>query len=108
MTTLTFTFKLVYTENVWHISLDSSMTIAQFLTYMNEDAIRQLMNIHDYYHIQIVKAGECGSELAPAIEASYTKTIAHLFHPSNTSFYVRPVHPVTEEFVRRNQYLVMP
>ena len=110
--TLRFTFKLVFTPNVWHLDIDSSMTTAEFITYINEDTnLRQLFNIHEHYHIDIVKAGNktCGyAELAPSIVVSISETVGGKFDPNTTSFYLRPVNPITEEFIRRDDYSVAP
>jgi hypothetical protein len=110
--TLQFTFKLVFTANVWQLDIDSSMTTAEFITYINEDTnLRQLFNIHQHYHIDIVKAGNImyrQAELAPSIMVSFSETVGEKFNPQSTSFYLRPVHPITEEFIRRDDYSVAP
>jgi hypothetical protein len=110
--TLRFTFKLAFTTNVWQLDIDSSMTTAEFITYINKDTnMRQLFNIHEYYHIDIVKAGNSmyrQAELAPSIMVSFTETIGEHFNPNSTSFYLRPVHPITKEFIRRDDYSVAP
>lgn len=106
--TLQFNFKLVYTSNTWELNFDREMTTAEFITHINNDTnLRQLFNIHDQYHIDIVQSGNLINiqpELAPPILASFTETIGEKFNPRTTSFYLRPVHPITEEFIRRYDY----
>jgi hypothetical protein len=109
--TLRFTFKLVFTSNVWQLDIDSSMTTADLITWINEPEMRQLFNIHEHYHIDIVRAGNFTyghAELAPSIMVSFSETVGEKFNPETTSFYLRPVHPITEEFFRRHDYSVAP
>ena len=110
--TLRFTFKLVFTTNVWQLDIDSSMTTAEFITYINEDTnLRQLFNIHEHYHIDIVQTGNLRyrqAELAPPIMVSFSETVGEKYDPQTTSFYLRPVHPITEEFIRRDDYSIAP
>ncbi len=110
--TLRFDFKLVFTSHVWSLDIEESMNTADFITYINNDTnLRQLFNIHEHYHIDIVKAGSVAyrqPELAPPILASFIETVGEKFNPRTTSFYLRPVHPITEEFIRRDDYSVAP
>ena len=109
--TLRFTFKLVYTTNVWHLDIDSSMTTVDLITWINEPEMRQLFNIHEHYHLDIVKTGNFThghAELAPSIMVSFSETVGEKYHPDTTAFYLRPVHPITEEFIRRDDYSVAP
>jgi hypothetical protein len=109
--TLRFTFKLVFTTNVWQLDIDSSMTTADLITWINEPEMRQLFNIHDRYHIDIVQTGNLRyrqAELAPPIMVSFSETVGEKYDPQTTSFYLRPVHPITEEFIRRDDYSIAP
>lgn len=109
--TLRFTFKLVFTSNVWELDIDSSMSTADFITWINTPEMFTMFNINEHYHIDIVQSGNYNygqPELAPSIMASFTETVDEKFHPRNTSFYLRPVHPITEEFIRRNDYSIAP
>ena len=106
--TLRFTFKLVYTTNVWQTDVDISMSTAEFITRINQDRhLRQLSNIHQQYHIELVKTGNAmykQSELAPSIVGSFSETIGENFTQQTASIYIRPVHPITLEFTRRDDY----
>jgi len=109
--TLRFTFKLVFTANVWQLDIDSSMTTADLITWINEPEMRSIFNIHDHYHIDIVQTGNLRygqAELAPPIMVSFTETVGEKFNPQTTTFYLRPVHPITEEFIRRHDYSIAP
>jgi hypothetical protein len=109
--TLRFTFKLVFTANVWQLDIDSSMTTADLITWINEPEMRSIFNIHDHYHIDIVQTGNLRygqAELAPPIMVSFTETVGEKFNPQTTTFYLRPVHPITEEFIRRDDYSIAP
>jgi hypothetical protein len=39
---------------------------------------------------------------------SISETVGGKFDPNTTSFYLRPVNPITEEFIRRDDYSVAP
>ncbi len=109
--TLRFTFKLVFTANVWQLDIDSSMTTADLITWINDPEMRSIFNIHDHYHIDIVQTGNLRygqAELAPPIMVSFTETVGEKFNPQTTTFYLRPVHPITEEFIRRDDYSIAP
>ena len=110
--TLCFAFKLVYTNIVHYRDVEARITTSEFLRTINEDnALRELFNINEYYHIDIVVCGNYSQgqpELAQAILPSLTEIVEDKFHPDNTSFYLRPVHPITENFTRMNNYSVLP
>jgi len=104
-----FYFKVVYTSITKELDIDRSMSVSDFILNMNE-TWRSYFNIHEHYHIQIVATGnkingDC--ELAPPIEATY-ETVGERFNSRNVAFYLRPVHPITEEFIRRDDYSVAP
>lgn len=107
---LRFTFKLVFTSNVWELDVDRSMSTADFITWINSPEMLTTFNINNQYHIDVVQAGNYNyrqPELAPSILASFTETVGEKFNPQTTSFYLRPVHPITE-FFRRNDYSIAP
>jgi len=111
MSTLEFRFKLVYTPNVWDMVLESNMTFDNFIDYINNEINLRLFNIHPQYYVEIVPAYNYINiypELAPAIEHSNIKTIGENFKPKTASFYLRPVHPITKKFIRRNNYYISP
>ena len=108
---LRFNFKLVYTSKTCELDVNSEMNLGEFITWINEDEqIRQLFNIHEHYDLQIVACGNKvngDAELAPPIDAAY-ETIGEKFNPKTTAFYIRPVDPITEEFIRRDDYSIKP
>lgn len=109
--TLRFYFKIVYTAHTWNLDINSDMCTADFVNWINSDDCHMLFNIHHQYHIQVVEAGNnCNgdSELAPPIMVSLRDTIAERFNPRVTSFYLRPVHPITEEFIIKDDYSIAP
>ena len=108
--TLRFYFKLVYSSNTWELDINSEMSTADFVIWINKHEMRALFNIHEQYHIQVIKTStsEMPAELGPPIMVSYSDTFGQRFNPKFTSFYLRPVHPITEEFIRRDDYSVAP
>jgi len=95
-------FKIVYTSIAHDLLIDDEMTVAQLIHNMNE-CWRSLFNIHKDYDIEVVASGNAACELAPPIEPS-TQIVKDKFNPKTTAFYLRPVHPITEEFIRRDDY----
>jgi hypothetical protein len=108
---LRFYFKLVYTSNTWYLDINGQMSTIDFVNWVNSDDCHILFNIHDQYHIQVVETNtnpNGDAEMGPPIMVSFTDTIAQRFNPRVTSFYLRPVHQVTSEFIRRDDYSVAP
>ncbi len=110
--TLRFYFKLVYTSKTWELDIDSSMKIVDFIQYVNKNSgLRPLFNIHEQYYIEIVKTNSNtngDSEMGPEIENSNYITIGEKFNPRFDAFYIRPVISSTREFIRSNDYSIMP
>ena len=109
--TLRFYFKIVYTSHAWNLDINSNMSTADFVNWINSDDCHILFNIHDKYHIQVVETNITSNgdaEMGQPIMVSDSDTIAERFNPRGTSFYLRPVHPVTEEFIRRDDYSIAP
>jgi len=109
--TLRFYFKLVYTSHTWNLDVNSDMSSADFITWINKPEMHVLFNIHEQYYIQVVETNSNthgDAEMAPSIVASVSDTIGQRFNPRNNAFYLRPVHPITEEFIRRDDYSTAP
>jgi len=87
------------------------MCTADFVNWINSDDCHRLFNIHDQYHIQVVETNSNrngDAEMGNPIMVSFSDTIAQRFNSRNTAFYLRPVHPITEEFIRRDNYSIAP
>ena len=103
--------KIAFTEQTATFTVQSNMTIAEFLEYANT-YFRNDLNIHESYDIELVQTGNIINglpELAPPVEPRYDQTLetrySHIYALDNlVSFYVRPVHPITREFIRRPDY----
>lgn len=103
--------KIAFTEKTATFTVQSNMTIAEFLEYANTN-FRTDLNIHDSYDIELVQIGNIINglpELAPPVEPRYDETLetrySHIYDSCNLiSFYIRPVHPITREFIRRTDY----
>jgi hypothetical protein len=109
--TLRFYFKIVYTANTWELDVNANTRIADFIAWINTPEGHELFNIHEQYHIQVVDTNSVTSgnaEMAPSIIPSFSDTIGERFNPRNNAFYLRPVHPITEEFIRRDDYSTAP
>jgi hypothetical protein len=89
--------KIPFTEVTGTFRLQSNMTITEFLECANKD-IRNNLNIHSYYSIEVVQTGKLGEEL---------ERYGYIYNAGNlVAFYIRPVNPVTREFIRRVDYSV--
>ena len=109
--TLRFYFKLVYTSHTWNLDVNSDMSSADFITWINKPEMHVLFNIHEQYHIQVVETNSSPNgypEMGNPIMVSFSDTIAQRFNPRTNAFYLRPVHPITEEFIRRDDYSIAP
>lgn len=109
--TLRFYFKIVYTSLTWDLDINSNMCTADFINWINSDDCHRLFNIHEQYHIQVVETNSNrngDAEMGNPIMVSFSDTIAQRFNSRNTAFYLRPVHPITEEFIRRDDYSIAP
>lgn len=107
--TLIFYVKIVYTNISRYIEVNSSMTVMDFIANINT-VWRSQFNIHHFYNIQVVATGNRSNgdgELAPRILPSI-ETMGNTFDDKTTAFYLRPVHPTTGEFERRESYQFSP
>ena len=103
-----FQFKIVYTSKVFNASIYKHMSVTDLIDFVNQE-YREIFNIHTHYSIQIVEVGNNingDAELAHPVEASQL-TIGERFQ-DYTTLYIRPVHSITEEFIRRDDYSVQP
>lgn len=110
--TIRFNFKLVYTSKTWELDVNSEMSLIDFNRWLTEShRIRHsLFNINDHYILEIVACGNNingDAELAPAIEPTH-ETVGEKFNPRNTAFYIRPIDPITQEFIQKDDYSVAP
>jgi hypothetical protein len=98
-------FKIPFTEITTTCNVDCSLTTLEFMNYVNSD-IRYNLNIHSRYYIELVDTGKPGGELATCMEPRYDETLLQRYNRMNKviAFYTRPVHPITREFVRRDNY----
>lgn len=104
-----FYFKVVYTNITKVLEINTEITIDYLISSIN-GIYRQDFNIHPNYYIHIVPTGNLthgDAELGPEIVRSRDR-VCEKFDPSNTSFYIRPVHPGTQEFIRRDDYSTNP
>ena len=111
--TLRFYFKLVYTTKTWNLDINGSMSTADFIEYINKDSMHSLFNIHQYYYIEVVSTNnnhyrDRDSEMEAPIVTSNFDSIAERFSPKTNAFYLRPVNSLTREFIRRDDYSIMP
>lgn len=103
--------KVPYTNIYNTFYVQSNMTITEFLEYANIN-IKTQLEISREYDVEVVQTGNNingDAELAPAIEPSYDVTLEDKFGEFyNTykiiSFYIRPVHPITREFIWLIEY----
>lgn len=107
-----FDFKIVYTTLVSHLSFDLSLTVRQFINCMNSEYMKEYLNIHNGYSIEIVEAGiqtNGDSELASALQPS-EETLREKYGNTlgNIAFYIRPVRMNVSQFERRNDYSIDP
>ena len=107
--------KICYTDITKEYSVQENITISDFLEFANT-TIKPSLNINDSYDIDIVNVGNLvngDAELAPPIEPRYDQTLGERYRDiinsyKTISFYVRPVHPITREFIRRENYSIQP
>jgi hypothetical protein len=98
-------FKIPYTEITTVVNVEDSLTTMEFLEYVNTN-VRNNLNINQKYDIEIVDTDKTGGELAAPMEPRYDETLLQRYGNTNQiiSFYARPVHPITGEFIRQNDY----
>jgi hypothetical protein len=99
-------FKIPYTEIASVFSLEKSMTMVEFMQYVNEE-VRNILHINARYAIDVVDTNKPGGELAEALEP-FNETLLQRYGTTNNyiTFYARPVDPTTREFVRQVDYSI--
>jgi len=98
-------FKIPYTEITTLLRIPISLTIRQFLEYVDTNLPRINLNIHPRYRIQVVETGKPGGELAVEMEPRDDQTLLERYGNNNIiAFYVRPINPITREFIRSDNY----
>jgi len=101
--------KIVYTEITTVISINSDMSIIEFLEYVKNYA-KNNMNINSNYDIELVNMGQPGDELARQIEPILNQTIQDVYRTNYNNdqigIYIRPINNISREFVRRNDYSI--
>ena len=103
MNTIILYCKIPFTEITGKFKIQSSLTISQFLEYVNIH-IRNKLNINQIYDIEVVEVDS--GELGVSIQSNDEETINQRYKIINGCFvcYIRPVHPITRVFVRKNDY----
>lgn len=94
-----FNYKLVYTEKIGYIEIESSKSISNLITQLKLKS-REELNINLNYDIEIVEAG---NEMGPKLEASeitLEEKYGNKFYYK--TFYIRPV--IRGLFNRRDNY----
>jgi hypothetical protein len=95
--------KIPFTETTGIFKIRYNLTISELLEYVNIH-VRNKLNIDKSYDIEVVEL-ELG-ELGKPIETNNKQTLRQVYRNINNCFvfYVRPVHPITKVFIRKNDY----
>jgi hypothetical protein len=98
-------FKIPFTEITTTCTVDASLTTLEFMEYVDVE-VRNNLNINSRYDIEIVDTGKPAGELAPCMEPRNDETLLQRYNIVNKliAVYARPVHPITREFIRRDNY----
>ena len=98
-------FKIPFTEITTKQRVPCNITTSDFKLYVNT-YIRAILNINAQYYIEVVPIGKPEGELAPFMETRDFETLSQLYNSVNTliGFYIRPVNPITREFIRFDNY----
>lgn len=97
-------FKIPYTEPTVSALIRNSLTISELLEYV-KTTVRSNLNIDSKYDIELVDTGKPLLELASAIIPSNTETLLQRYGSvTSVSFYIRPVDPITRQFVSYIDY----
>lgn len=108
-TTMEYTFKLVYTGDSVQCVIDPRWSVLHAMNEVLFPLFQERFQIDNWYDIELVRCGQYGSgdpELAPCINVETDVKFVEKFKHVH-AFYVRPVHPITKEFVRQNSYMRM-
>lgn len=104
--------KIAYSKINDIFNVPKNLTISNFINYANS-TIRNRFHIHSRYDIEVIEIGDhtynCPNELIPKMEENHNQTMyekyGHLYNRNRLmAFYIRPVNPVTREFIRRENY----
>ena len=100
-------FKIPFTEITTTCVVNCNLTTNELLEYVNTD-VRNNLNINSRFDIELVDTGKPGGELATCMEPRYDETLLQRYNIVNKtiSFYARPVHPITREFIRQENYSI--
>lgn len=103
-----FYCKIPFTENTCKINVNSNLTIVEFLEYV-DSIIKNNLNINSKYDIILVEMGQPRDELDRPIEPSYDQTLERRYGTiynmgMSVGFYVRPINPITRDYIRRENY----
>ncbi len=103
---VTVYFKIPFTDITTSCVVDNSLTTLEFMNFVNMD-VRNNLNINPRYDIELVEVGKPAGELAPCMEPRIDETLLQRYNgsPKLIAYYARPVHPITREFVRRDNYV---
>lgn len=100
-------FKIPFTEIRDTIKLPRNITMTEFLEFVNVE-LRNILNIHSKYYIEVVETnsseGEYGPALLPSDSQTFEQRYGNLSIP--VAFYARPVNAETGQFVRQTNYHV--
>lgn len=103
LNTIPVYFKIPFTEITTTCVVDANLTTMEFMEYVDVE-VRNNLNINSRYDIEIVEVGKPDGELAPCMEPRNDEMLLPRYNGSPKAYYVRPVHPITREFVRRDNY----
>ena len=100
-------FKIPHSQISSIFMLQRTLTTTDLQNYVNEE-VRNRLHIHARYDIEIVDIDKPGGELAPAIVPNNEQLLIQRYGDINVpiAFYVRPVNPITREYVRNIDYSV--
>lgn len=99
-------FKIPFSELIVNLVVDNNLTLTEFYNYVNVE-VRQMLNIHSKYYIEIVESGKPDGELASCIEPRNDETLLQRYGTKQIiAFYARPVNPETRVFTHLNDYSI--
>jgi hypothetical protein len=100
-------FKIPHSQISKVYMLEKSWTITTLLDYV-QTQVRNMLQIHARYAVELVAIDQADGEFAPAIVPNDEQTLLQRYGDINTpiAFYVRPVNPTTREYVQNIDYRV--
>jgi hypothetical protein len=98
-------FKIPFTDITTTCLVNNSLTTLEFMEYVDVE-VRNNLNINPRYDIEIVDIDKPRGELATCMEPRNDETLLQRYNRVNQliALYARPVHPITREFIRRDNY----